>query len=646
MSSLMQIGGLISGLDTNSIMDQLKSIAQTPVLRLQQKKAALQAKSAAWAAVNTRLLAIKEKADALADLGKKAAMVASSSASGVNLTASTTAIAGDYTFQVQSLSTYHQVTSQSFADQDTTSVGAGTVTITVDGEETSIDVDNLTLAGLRDAINLQTDSHVKAMIVSDGAATPGYRLVLISQESGTAGAINFSSTLAGGTAPTMSTLSAAEDTVLQFGSGVNAFTITRSTNVIDDVIPGIKMTLSHNAVGETVTINVSPTNSFVKQAIQDFVSQFNTFLDFVNAQNSFNSETGETGILFGEFRLQQIVNDISSNLDNPVAGLATTLNLASQLGIKRGNDGKLTIDDATLDNALKTNMPGVLRLFSAGGDATNSAVSYVTSSKDTKSSGTAGYAIDVTQPAVQAQLALGAALPAALGQDERLTLSATVIDLTAGMTPAEVLAAINAKSSTTGVTASFTGGGDYLTLTRNEYGAAYHVQILSSIDAATPGSTGIGTSMLAETAPGTGNTGVVGMDIAGTINGQSATGLGQSLTSTLGNSKGLQVKVTGTSAGSYGTLTYTRGIGSRIQDLLGFLTDPTGEGGITSTQDTLQASIDQLDEDITAKNDAVTREMERVRKQFDAMEAAMSKLKNQSDQLASQLAQLSTPSTY
>ncbi len=44
----ISVGGLISGLDTNSIIDQLKSIQQRPILKLQQQEADYQVELSAY----------------------------------------------------------------------------------------------------------------------------------------------------------------------------------------------------------------------------------------------------------------------------------------------------------------------------------------------------------------------------------------------------------------------------------------------------------------------------------------------------------------------------------------------------------------------------------------------------------------------
>jgi len=646
-TSASSIGGMISGLNTDSIISQLKSVEQAPIMRMQTKQKTLTTKKDAWSALNTRALAVKSKAADLADLLKNLTKRVTSSSEHVSATATSTAATGTYTFKVESLATYHQVTTQSYSDTDTTSVGAGTLKITVNDETTTLNVDNLSLTGLRDAIN-NSDAGVQAMIVSTGGDTPQYRLVLTSESMGTAGKITLESTLTGGVAPTLTDLREAADTTLTYGTGDNTFSITRSETTLKDVVDGVTISLSSDAVGETVSLTVKQDTTSVKSSIQDMVTQYNALLDYIAQETSYDSDSGETGPLFGEYQVQSLKSELASLLTGQVDGLSTDLSTVSQIGIAFNDNGRLEIDSETLTTVLKDNLDSVVRLFAASGTSANTAITYVGSDENTKASGTAGYTVHVTTPASQARLTIGttgAGLPDTLGQDETLTLGSTTVELSSGMTRDQVMAAINAKVSDTGVRAYLTGAdgtgsGNYLTLINVSYGAAYKVNVVSSV-AAGETSTGIGATAISSSAPGDGNAGVVGRDIVGTINGEAATGSGQLLTSATGHAKGLQLLVTATTSGDIGSVVYTRGVGARIDSMLDYITDST-TGNLQQLQDSLQKQIDNLDGEIESAQASVDRYVERVRSQFNNMETALSKLQNQASQLSSLIAQLSS----
>lgn len=649
MAGLMSVSGIASGLQTDSILAKLQQVEQAPITRLQQQQQELGNKIQAWNALNTRVLAVKDKAAALAKLSQNVSRSVSSSSEDVSASATSSAGVGTYTFTVDSLASYHQMTSQSFSDTDVTSIGSGTFTLTSDGKTTEIDVDHLTLDGLRNAIN-SSDAGVQAMIVSTGGTNPSYRLVLTSEQLGSAGSISIGGTLSGGTAPALTTLQAAADTTLTFGSGANAFQVTRSANKITDVITGVTLNLNDDSVGKTVTLTVSQNGNSIRNAVQDLVTQYNAMLDFVTQQSSYDQDSGETGILFGEYQMTQIQSQVSSLLTGQVAGLPAEMSSVSLIGLSFDDKGKMQLDTETLNKAIEKDVDSVLRLFSASGTTENSSIQFISADENTKPSNTAGYTVNITQAAVQAKLTMettGDGLPATLGQNETLTINAKTVELTAGMTPAQIIAAINAKTGDTGVRASLTGAdgsgnGNFLSLTRTAYGSGYSLNVVSSV-AADATSTGIGTTALTPAAPGTGNIGVAGRDVTGTINGEVAVGQGQLLTSSNGESKGMKLMVTGTTTGDYGSLVFSLGVGARIDAALEFVTD-SDDGSLQQVQDSLQKRIDAMDNDIESMQESVERYMTRMRSQFNAMEVALSKLQNQGSQLSGLLAQLPSSS--
>jgi flagellar hook-associated protein 2 len=638
MSGLMSIGGLASGLDTDAILSKLEAVAQQPIVRLQQQRSTLQTQQSAWQDVSTRLLSIKDKAAALAKLNGTGTKAAASTETSITGAATVGAIPGQYTVTVNNLATNHQLVSQTYTDQDTTSLGTGTYIITANGKTTEIAVNELTLAGLRDAINL-TDADVSAFIVEDDGA---YQLVLSAKTAGTDGAITVTPTLAGGVAPAMVELQAASNTEITLGSGANAVTLSRDGTTLTDVIPGVTLTLSRDAKGKSATITVTASNADIRTAVNGFVSQVNAFLDTVAQHTSYDEETGKTGALFGNSRLQSIKGELLSSLTAQVDGLPSTMNSAVQAGLRLGSDGKIAYDNTALETAMTDDRDAVVRLFSTIGVATSPYVKYLGSSAGTQASDAAGYAVQITQVAARARVTVaGGELPAALTADETLTVNEKIIALTAGMTRSQIIAAINAQSTTSRVNASLTGAdgtgtGNYLTLTQLDYGATEYVKVVSSVAA---GGTGIGTTQITAGNPGAGNVGRVGKDVMGTINGLAATGSGQLLTGSTGAVNGLQLQITATTAGDLGAITFTRGVGGLVDDLLDFVTR-SGDGAISSVQKTLDSQITSLDESMTRAQGSVTREIARMRAQFNAMETALSTYKNQSAQLSSLIAQL------
>ena len=649
MSSGMSIGGLISGIDTNTMLDQLYQVAQGPILRLRSKKDALGEQSAAWSQLEANLLSFRTVATRLASpAGFECYTAALSKPDLATASAGASAVPGSYSFTVQALARTHQLASQGYADTNQTEVGAGTISISVgDGDPVVIEVENYTLGELRDAIN-DAEAGVTATIVNDGSGASPYRLVLTSETSGLAGEVEVTVDLVGGTAPTLTELQAAQDAQIQLGSGAGAVTVYSSTNTFANVIQGVTLTVLEADPATAVTLTVSRDTTTIRGVIEDLAARYNEIADFFAEQFAFDAETSKTGTLFGDYRLQTLQQDISSALGGRVIGLTGEYASLSGLGIRTDLAGKLTVDSAALAAALTDHLDEVVGVFAAAGRTTHAAVSYLTGSTETQPSGATGWAVEITQAATRSRVTAGVEQTAPLAANETLTINGVNIELTAGMTQSQVIAAINAEQAQTGMTASATdanggGSGNYLTLTRVAYGSAFHVTGGSSeSNQGGPGSSGIGTTTVSDDNPqgesGTG-TGGTGLDVEGTIGGYTCSGSGQRLAAEEGDTEGLSLLVKATSAGSYGDVFFTVGAAEAAFRVCLEATD-TVDGTIARTQDYIDDSMSDLEAEITRIQTLVEQQQERLRLSFAGMEQALAQFQSQSQFLSSYMAQI------
>jgi flagellar capping protein FliD len=74
-----RIGGIVSGLDTDTILTQLKSIAQRPIAKLQARQTELTKKSAAWDAMSLKFSALRTAATGVTDKFSRSPAMATSS---------------------------------------------------------------------------------------------------------------------------------------------------------------------------------------------------------------------------------------------------------------------------------------------------------------------------------------------------------------------------------------------------------------------------------------------------------------------------------------------------------------------------------------------------------------------------------------
>lgn len=126
--------GLISGIDTRTLIQQLLSLEARPKQQAQSRIIGIQRQSAAYLDVNSALLALKTAAGAF-DANKvfKASKAVSSDTEVLSATASNNAAAGTYQFRVQRLVSTQQQLSRGFVDRDTTGVGATSFTFELGG---------------------------------------------------------------------------------------------------------------------------------------------------------------------------------------------------------------------------------------------------------------------------------------------------------------------------------------------------------------------------------------------------------------------------------------------------------------------------------------------------------------------------------
>jgi flagellar hook-associated protein 2 len=647
MAGDISIGGLSSGLQVEEIIQKLSQIEQRSITPYQDQQQTLKSRLSAFQEANTRLLAVRDAAGQLASTTFFSNRTAASSDDNL-LTAAAEigATPGEYVIRVESLARAHQKLSQSFADLDNTTVGAGTIAFTAGGKTSTIQVDssNNTLRGLRDAINA-ANGNVRAAIIQDGDSS--YRLMVSSKETGTANGITLNSTLSGGAAPTFTDLQTAGDATIKLGEGETALTITRSGNAIRDVVPGVTLNLAGADVDKAVTVSVTQDRTKIQEGVQKLVDQYNNAIDYFKKQFSYNSETGEGGVLLGDFTLKNAQDELTRGFSGVVAGVDGAQSLAD-LGLSLDSNSKLTLNAARLQEKLSADPESVMRVFALSAESTHGGVQLVSAGPKTKVEGTA-YAVEVTQAARRARVTSGAAQTGALDADETLTINGKSIALTSGMTQAQVLTAINAQASETGVIASATGAGgagsgSHLTFRSVGHGASAAVSIVSSRSSSAGSTTGVG-NVAATQASGGGETGSgtgeAGLDVAGSINGEAAIGKGQILTGNTGNThtEGLALRISAGTTGFLGSIKLFNGVAHAVQQTLDQTTD-AANGPIQGQEDNLQTRIDYLQKIIDERGEAAKRKEETIRDQFNRLEALMSQFQSQSSYLSSQLKSL------
>jgi flagellar hook-associated protein 2 len=485
--------------------------------------------------------------------------------------------------------------------------------------------------------------------VNTGDPDAPYKLLLTSTNSGTDYAMTVdTSDLDDPGHPVIDqTVQAATDATLELGTGAGKISITKSTNTITDVIPGLTLNLKSADLEKTVILQVQVDRSAMQKSVEDFVTQYNNIVDFLNSQFDYDPQDSQIGVLFGDFRLQTIQADLASSVLNPVSGLTQSTKALSQVGITMDQMGKLSINTTELQSALQDKLAEAKNLFSVGFDSTSSVVSYVSNTSDTKASSATGYSVSVTQAAVKSRVTAGIAQGGTLSQKETLTINGSTIVLDAGWSQQQVLDQINEYTKYTGIAASATGAGgagsgNYLTLTQVSYGSAFHITAQSAVSSGSGNNSGLGNVEVTE-ADADGESGLgagaAGQDMVGTINGVSAKAQGQYLIGQPGSdgtnpANGLKLRIETTGAMT-ATVNFSKGVAGIMRDLLMQATDATGS--VTVAEDSLNQEISDIRDQIADWETRLTTKENDLYTQFNAMEDALAKLQQQGQYLASML---------
>lgn len=643
--------GVGSNLDVNGIVSKLMAVESQPLTQLTKKEATYQAKLSAYGNLKSALSSFQGALSALNSPTKFTSLSASVADSTVmSASASSVAAAGSHTVEVTQLAQAQSMRTNFTAANVTDVVGTGTLTFYFGtdnagvftpnpdkGAQTvTIDPEDNTLSGVRDAIN-SANVGVSASIINDGTTN---RLVLTSA-SGAANSLKIAVTDGDGNNTDMSglsqlaydpegvenmveTLAAKNSTVV-----VDGITISSATNQVSTAIQGVTLNLAKTNVGSPTKVTVSRDTSSVTTAVDSFVKSYNDLAKTIKDLTSYDAKTKVAGTLLGDSVVRSVQSQIRGVLNTAVRDLNGENTTLSSIGVSFQKDGTLKLDSSKLSAAVNSDATRVAGLFAAVGKAEDGLIQYVSSTSSTLPG---SYAIDNVVLATQGKVTGAAAAGLTITAGSNDTLNMTVDGVTASVTLAagtytastllaEVQSKINGASafSSAGIAVTLSEAGGVFTVTSNRYGSASSVAV---------GGNG------ADSFLGAGRTATAGTDVGGTIGGQASTGSGQYLTS----ASGLKIQITGGAAGSRGSINFVQGYAYNLNKLLDGVLSSTGT--IDSRTSGINSSIKNLDAKRTTLERRLTEIEARYRAQFTRLDTTISEMTSTSNYLAQQLANL------
>ncbi|MBT5470628.1 MAG: flagellar filament capping protein FliD [Nitrospina sp.] len=376
------IFGINSNLDTGGIIDNLITLQRQPITIVEAKRALEEAKLLSFQDLKDRLQNFKSVVNTLntesrflSTLGEFSNNSSTDTNKVATLTTSSSATSGTFSLVVNNLARETKLLSTGFASTST-EIGQGTLSITVGTTTTNITIDetNNTVDGLRLAIN-NSGLSVNANFLNDGSATDPVKLVISGTQTGEDNAVTASvtNTLFGFGQETP--VSFTETQAAQNASFVlDGVAVTKGNNTVTDVITGTTLQLESAGSG---LITLSPDEDTIKEKIQNYVDGFNEIMAHLNSELSLTESTGETGVLFANFTVQNLQQTLRENITDQIIGVTGDFNYLSQIGIRTQSDGTLTVDDGALSTAIASDIGNVTQLFSSSGTTTNSTVTFV-----------------------------------------------------------------------------------------------------------------------------------------------------------------------------------------------------------------------------------------------------------------------------
>lgn len=357
MASISSLG-IGSGLDLNSLLDQLESAERqqlTPIVRQQHS---YQAKISAFGRLENALAGFQEASAKLAEAETFRAVKTDISGESLSVSAGEDAVVGSYDIEVAQKARRYSIATAGLTDK-TETLGAGSIDFTLgNGESFSVTIDqgDSSLEGIRDAIN-GAGAGVAASIVDDGSGQP-YRLVLSSSDTGTeaaVAAVNFTG-LGGQLSADVTTEVQARNAELT----VNGIAIESQGNRVEGAIQGVVLDIEDTG---SATLDIARDGEAVQKHVEAFVSAYNDLQETLSQLTGYDSDTGSAGTLLGNATVRGVETRLRSLIGEAVEGAG--FSTLGELGIDLQLDGTLEVDQEALEDAV-ANRLGDLAGFLTG----------------------------------------------------------------------------------------------------------------------------------------------------------------------------------------------------------------------------------------------------------------------------------------
>ncbi len=386
----MSFSGLASGIDSAALIEAASEASRTTRVKPNEKRITeLQETNAATEELSNKMDLLRATLKGFTTLsgGGVSKTGVSSKESVVTAEASNAAINGGYSVTVNSLAKNH-----TFSFDATFATLSGAVQNTLSGAEPAADRTISFTVGtgaeqesigieITDATYSASDfvtafneasSKAQASLVNIGTtASPAYKIVLTSVYEGTEkGTVTQTAIGAALTNLVAHSEDVADDAEIVI-TGIG--TITRTTNSITDVIPGV--TLNISSLGSAIVRIAEDVDTTVSR-VQDFIDSYNELVQFVNENNQVTRDDSKREITNIFAPLASSRNDDSaltalrSALSSSTASGGSAARIFADLGITTDRNGTLKFDATKLKTAIASEPTSVSDILSSFADIT------------------------------------------------------------------------------------------------------------------------------------------------------------------------------------------------------------------------------------------------------------------------------------
>jgi flagellar hook-associated protein 2 len=409
--------------------------------------------------------------------------------------------------------------------------------------------------------------------------------------------------------------------------------------VVTDSITGVALTLKKTSTAPE-TIAITDNTAGIKSAINTFVAGYNDYIATLNGLTAYDSSTGSSGALQGDFSARSISGQIRNAISAVSDGWFGSYGQLAEIGITSTSTGALVVDDTKLSAALETSISsveGVLTRFASPSSGSGIQVASLT---DAAVKGT--YTVAVSSLATSGTLSAtvpGAGFP--LTVDSSTDSFVVTVDGTASGTitlanqayanlsaiATEIQTKINADATlrAAGKAVTVSVSGNDIEFRSSTLGSSSSVALANAGTDTTIAALGLA---LATTVSGT--------DLVGTINGVAGVATGNRLTGAASSAaNGLVMDISATSGG---TVTVSDGVIDQLDTLLSSLLGT--ESPLDSRISGLTAQVDSITEDRALLERRLEVIEKRYRNQFSALDSLLNQLNSTSSFLTTQLQNL------